>query len=196
MGCFTDKLSADIVIDCDNIAIGGVEDDIVLIAHEDIDKTASTINASNRLVLDDLSAVSGKSGFLVSGIRNAQGFLSEFVPSEETLDKWRHVYDGVIATPTSTNRLEASKLAKGKSYVAVVRTRYKGIAKADEFKVLGWTNGLYITAMTENSRESDGMIKFTLSSKDAYLEHDMPRILLETDNATTLIAFNNKFATT
>lgn len=195
MGCFTDKLSADIAIDCDNISIGGVEEDIVIIAHEDVDKVTSTINSSNRLLLDDFNAISGKSGFLLEGIKNAQGILAEFVPSEETLDKWRHVYDGVIATPSALNRFEASKLAKGESYMIVVRTRYKGVSKADEFKVLGWDAGLYVTAMTENSRENDGMIKFTLSSKDNSLEYNTWKTLLETDNATTLIAFGNKFAT-
>ena len=195
MGCFTDKISADIAIDCDNIAIGGVEDDIVIIPHEDVDKTVSIINASNRLILDDFAAVSGKTGFLIQGVKNAQGFLAEFVPSEETLDKWRHSYDGVIATPSAANRLQASNLTKGVPYMIVVRRRYKGAAKADEFAVLGWDAGLYVTAMTENTRESDGMIVFTLASKDSSLEYETYRTLLDTDNATTLTAFNNKFAT-
>ena len=119
----------------------------------------------------------------------------EFVPGDDVLDKWRHTYDGVIASPTTENRLEASKLAKGEAYLVVIRKRFKGANGEDEFIVLGWDTGVYITVMTENSREADGMFKFTLSSKDKYLEYDMARNLLETDNATTLLAFNNKFAT-
>lgn len=195
MKCFTDEISENIAIDCENIAVGGVEDDVVIIPFDAVDKTASTINVSNPTLLDDLACVSGKSGFLLEGVKNAQGFLSEFVPNEETFDKWRHTYDGVIATPSAVNRLEAQKLASGKPYMVVVRRRYKGLAKADEFLVLGWTNGVYVTAMTEGSRENDGMIKFTLASKDKWLEHYMPKTLLDSDNATTLTAFNNKFAT-
>lgn len=195
MGCFTDRISADIAIDCDNLAIGGVEDDVVIIPHDEVDKTASTVNVTNRMILDAFAAVSGKTGFLLEGVKQAQGFLAEFVPSAETFDKWRHTYDGVIGTPSAVNRLQASKLSKGTPYMVVIRRRYKGAAKADEFIVLGWDAGMYITAMTENSRESDGMIKFTFSSKDDSLEYDMFRTLLDTDNATTLTAFNNKFAT-
>lgn len=195
MSCFTEEISADIAIDCNNLAIGGVEDDVVILPFNEVDKTASTINATNRLLLDALACVSGKTGFLLEGVKQAQGFLAEFVPSTETYDKWRHAYDGVIGTPSAANRLQASKLSKGKPYMVVIRRRYKGASKAEEFIVLGWDAGLYITAMTENSRENDGMIKFTFSSKDDSLEYDMFRTLLDTDNATTLTAFNNKFAT-
>ena len=195
MGCFTDTLAADITVNCDYLGIGGVEDDIVLIPHNDLDKTASTINATNRMLFDDFACKSTKTGFLLEGIKQVQGFLSEFVLGSDTLDKWRHVFDGVIASPTAANRLQASKLAKGEPYVAVIRKRFKGLNGADEFLVLGWDAGVYITVMTENSREQEGMIKFTLSSKDESLEYDMVRNLLDTDNATTLTAFNNKFAT-
>ena len=195
MGCFTDTLSADVLVNCDYLGQGGIEDDVILIPHNDVDKTASTFNVSNRMLFDDLACKAGKTGFLLEGIKQAQGFLVEFVPGDDVLDKFRHSYDGVIASPTTANRLEASKLSKGEAYLVVIRKRFKGVAEADEFIVLGWDTGVYITVMTENSREADGMFKFTLSSKDKYLEYDMARNLLETDNATTLVAFNNKFAT-
>ena len=193
MGCFTDILAADILVNCDHLGIAGVEDDVVIIPHNDVDKVASVLNATNRMLLDDLSCKTGKTGFSLEGIKQVQGFLCEFVPGSDTLDKFRHVYDGVIASPTKENRLQASKLAKGEPYMVVVRKRFKGPSGEDEFVVLGWDTGVYITAMTENSREQDGMIKFTLSSKDDSLEYDMVRNLLDTDNATTLTAFNNKF---
>lgn len=195
MSCFTDDISDDILLDCDNLSIAGVEDDIVIIPFEAVDKSATTINATNRLMLDDLITKTGTTGYKLEGIKQAQGFNSEFVPSTETFDKWRHVLDGVIGTPTPENRLQASKLAKGKPYMLVVRRRYKGPNNTSSFLVLGWDAGVYITAMTENSRESDGAIKFTFSSKDVSLEYDMPRNLLDTDYDTTLVSFNNKFAT-
>tara|TARA_B110001452_G_scaffold266516_1_gene273603 strand:+ start:1000 stop:1590 length:591 start_codon:yes stop_codon:yes gene_type:complete len=195
MGCFTDRLAGDIIVNCDHLGIGGVEDDVVLIPHNDLDKTASPMNSSNRMLFDDFACKSTKTGFLLSGIKQVQGFLSEFVPGSDSLDKWRHVFDGVIASPTTANRLQVSKLAKGEPYVVVLRRRFKGNDGADEFLVLGWDAGVYITVMTENSREQDGMIKFTLSSKDESLEYDMVRNLLDTNNATTLTSFNNKFAT-
>lgn len=195
MGCLTDRLAADLANNCDNLTITGLETDVILIPHSQVNKVLSTLNATNRMLIDNLEATSGNTGYLLEGVKQLHGYNWEFVPSEETTDKFRHTFEGVIMTPNAANRLSASKLAKGESYLVVVHKRYKGANNADAFLVLGWDTGLYVTAMTENSKESDSAIKFTLSSKDDSLEHDMPRLLLETDYATTLTAFTNKFAT-
>lgn len=195
MGCLVDTLAADFVNDCDNLTVTGIESDVILIPLLDVDKTASTINATNRMLLDNLACTSGNTGFLLEGIKQLNGYNWEFVPSEETTDKYRHVFTGVILTPDAENRLSASKMAKGTSYLVVIHKKYKGANQEDAFLVLGWDTGLYVTEMTENSKEADAAIKFTLSSKDDSLEYDAPRLLLETDYATTLAAFVNKFAT-
>ena len=195
MGCLTDRLAADLTNDCDNLTISGLETDVVLIPHSVVNKTLSVLDGTNRMLLTNLESNSGGTGYVLEGVKQLHGYNWEFVPSEETTDKYRHTFEGVIMTPSAANRLQASKLAKGESYLVVVHKRYKGAASADAFLVLGWDAGLYITAMTENSKEADSAIKFTLSSKDDSLEHDAPRILLETDYATTLAAFVAKFAT-
>lgn len=195
MGCLTDKLAADFLNDCDNLSITGIEADVVLIPHTDVDKVASIINATNRILLDNLACTSGNTGYTLEGIKQLNGYNWEFVPSEETTDKYRHVFTGVILTPGAENRLSASKMAKGTSYMVVIHKKYKGADQKDAFLVLGWDTGLYVTEMTENSKEADAAIKFTLSSKDDSLEYDMPRNLLDTNYATTLLAFQNKFAT-
>ncbi len=194
MGCLTDKLAADILNDCDNLSISGIESDVLIVPFSDVDKAGSTINASNRMIVDDLVLKSGKTGLLLEGIKQTQGYNWEFIPSEETIDKYRHTFEGVIMTPSADNRLSASKMAKGESYMVIIHKRYKGANNADAFMVLGWDAGLYVTAMTENSKESDSAIKFTLASKDDTLEYDQPRLVLDTDYATTLASFTNKFA--
>lgn len=193
--CLTDKLSADIANNCDHLAVGGIEADVILIPYSSFDKASSTIDGSNRMLITDLATKAATTGYLLEGIKQLNDFNQEFVPSEETVDKWRHTFNFVIMTPSAANRLQASKLTKGESYLVVIHRKYKGVDNLDAFLVLGWDQGLYITAMTENSKESDGAIRATLASKDTNLEYDMVRNLLETDYATTLLAFNNKFAT-
>lgn len=194
MGCLTDKLSADIIVDCDNLSFSGLESDVILIPRTDFDRTASTINATNNILLDNLTAKSGLTGFLLEGVKSLNSTNSEFVPSDETVDKFRHTFRGIIVTPSAANRQQASKLAKGQSYVVVVNKKWKGASDADAFQVLGYDAGLYLTEMTEGSNDNDANILFTLASKDASLETEMPRNLLMTDYETTLTAFNNKFA--
>lgn len=193
MGCLTDKISANITVDCNNLSIAGLEADVIIIPRSVFDRANSTINASNDILLDDLKCLSGNTGYKLEGVKQLHSTNSEFVPSEETLDKFRHTFRGVILTPSAENRLQASKLAKGESYVVVVNKKWKGENDEDAFQVLGFDAGLYLTEMTEGSKDNDGAILFTLASKDSSLENDIPRNLLMTDYATTLTAFTNAF---
>ena len=194
--CLTDRLAADIVNDCENLSISGIESDILLIPHSDVDKTASTIDPTNPLLITDLVLKAGKTGFLLEGVKQTNGYNSEFVVGDEqTPDKSRHVIRGRILTPSAANRLQANKLGKGESYMAVVNKKYKGKDSKDAFLVLGWDAGMYLSSKTENSLENDGAILLEMSSKDTMLEKDDPKVLLETTYETTLTAFNNKFAT-
>ncbi len=192
--CFLESLSSDIVNDCDNITKSGIETDVVLIPRKDIDFSASTVDQTNRMLITDIVLKAQTTGYLLEGVKQLNGYSWEFVPSEETIDRYRHTFNGVIMTPSAKNRLEMSKLARGEQYVAVVNKKYKGADRKDAFLVLGWDTGMYVTAQTENSKESDAAIQFTLSNKDNELEDEAPRIVLDTDYSTTLTAFNNKFA--
>lgn len=194
MSCITDYIDDDIINDCDNLSITGVESDIVVIPHKEFDKTASVLNADNRMLLDDLVLNAGTSGFKIEGIRQKNIYKAEFVPSEETLDRYKHMVGFAIMTPSPENRLQASKLAKGESYLVVIRRRYKGAEGKAEFIVLGYDAGLYVTVNTEASNENDGAFILEMASKDKSLEYDMARNLFEGDTQSTSEAFNNKFA--
>ena len=194
MGCLTDFLANDIVNNCDHLAVSGIEEDVILIPFRHFDKGNSVVDATNRMLITDLVLTSGNAGNKLEGVKQLNRFNDEFVPNEDGVDRWRHTFEGRIMTPSTENRLAASKLTKGESYVIVIHRKYKGVNNADAFLVLGWDSGLYVTTMTESSVDNDGAFVFTMASKDNSLEYDMPRNLLETDYDTTLVAFNAKFA--
>ena len=77
-----DKLSADIIKDCNNKPIGGLEVNAVFINFDDIDKENSTLDA-NELVITDLATFSTKSGFLLEGIKQTNGASFELVKKED-----------------------------------------------------------------------------------------------------------------
>ena len=77
-----DKLSADIIKDCDNKPIGGLEVSAVLINFEDIDKTASTISGTNDLIITNLATDSGTAGFVLEGIKQTNGASFELVKKD------------------------------------------------------------------------------------------------------------------
>jgi len=189
----TGNLTADIIFDCANAPIGGIEQNVVLINKEDIDIAATTVDDTNRILVTNLQLKPGKTGYLFKGIKQSNGKAWELVKKENAPDKFKHTFSGVIFNPTALNKQQADQLSKGAKYVAVVEQVWKGAASADAFEILGYSSGLEITTMTNSSRENDNMIMFELASADGFEETTMPKTFLDGDYAATKTAFTNKF---
>ena len=86
-------------------------------------------------------------------------------------------------------------MASGGRYVIIIEKKWKGQNQADAFEILGYDSGLVIASVVWNTKESDGVIKFELASGEGEEEPKMTYNILETNYATTLVAFNGKFAT-
>ncbi len=190
-----EKLAADLEKDCDNKPKGGIEVDVVLINMDDIDYSTSTIDAANNLIITNLSTFSGTAGFKLEGIKQVNGASFELIKNEEGFDKYGHLFAGVILNPSAENKKQLANIASGGRYVVVVEKKWKGADQEDAFEVLGWDAGLVISTIVWNTKESDGVIKFELASEDGFEEPEMTRNNLETDYATTKIAFDAKYAT-
>lgn len=189
----TGLLTADITFDCANAPIGGIEQNIVLINKDDIDTTATTYDESNRLLVTNLQLKSGKVGYKLTGVKQANGKAWELVKKENAPDKFKHTFSGVIFNPSLDNKSQADSLSQGAKYVVVVEQLWKGAENADAFEILGLKSGLEISTMTNSSKENDNMIVFELASVDGFEEPTMPKTLLETDYATTKTVFDAAF---
>lgn len=190
-----EKLTADILKDCDNKPKGGIETNVVLINFEDVDKATSTLDPTNDLIITSLATLSGTTGYSLEGIKQVNGASFELVKKEDAFDKYTHLFAGVILSPSAANKKLLAEIASGGRYIAVIEKKWKGADQADAFEVLGWDSGLEISTVVWNTKESDGVIKFELASAEGFEEDEMTRNVLETDYATTKTAFNNKFAT-
>ena len=189
----TGNLTADILFDCANAPVGGIEQNVVLINKNDIDVVNTTVDATNRVLVTNLQLLPGKTGYLLTGVKQANGKAWELVKKDNAPDKFKHTFSGGIFNPSAANKLQADSLSKGAKYVAVVEQVWKGTDSDDAFEVLGLDAGLELMTMTNNSKENDNMIMFELSSADGFEDTTMPKTLLETDYATTKTAFTNKF---
>lgn len=190
-----EKLAADLAKDCDNKPIGGVEVNAVLINFDDVDKTTSTLDATNDLIITNLATFSGTTGYSLEGIKQSNGASVELVKKEDSFDKYKHLFSGVILTPSAENKKSLANIASGGRYIVVIEKKWKGASQADAFEVLGWDSGLVISTLVWNTKEADGTIKFELASEDGYEEPEMSRNNFETDYATTKTAFDAKYAT-
>jgi hypothetical protein len=190
----TGSLTADIIFDCANAPVAGIEQNVVLINKDDIDIAATTISATNRIMVTNLQLKPGTTGYLLTGVKQSNGKAWELVKKENAPDKFKHTFSGVIFNPGAENKQQADQLGKGGKYVAVIEQVWKGEDSAEAFEILGLSSGLELSTMTNSSRENDNMIVFELASVDGYEEVTMPKTLLDGDYAATKTAFTNKFA--
>ena len=191
----TGQLTDDINFDCENAPIAGIEQNIILINKDDIDVSATTVAAGNRLLVDNIQLKAGKTGYLLKGVKQSNGKAWELVKKENAPDKFKHTFSGVIFNPSLANKTQADNLSKGGKYVVVIEQVWKGGANADAFEVLGYHSGLELTTMTNSSKENDNMIMFELASADGFEETTMPKTYFKEAEAYGIrkALFDNNF---
>jgi hypothetical protein len=189
----TQKLTADLLIDCDNLPVGGLEVNAWIFNKTDIDRSAVTFDASNKISMTNFQLLSAKVGFKLEGIKQSNAKNYALVPKENLPDKWLHQFNGVIFNPTVNNKLQLNSLSEGGRYVVVVEQLWKGATDASAFEVLGYNVGLKLTESVNNSVENDNGITLVLASEANYEETNVPYTLLDIDYATTKAAYDNGF---
>jgi hypothetical protein len=189
----TGKITANLLLDCDNLPVGGLTVNAVIINIEDIDRSATTIDATNRVLMTNLQLLSGKTGYSFQGIKQSNGKNYSLVQKENLPNKWNHGFTGVVFNPTPENKLQVSDMSLGGKYVVVVEQLWKGEDSEDAFEVLGFYTGVELIEATNNSAENDNTINLVFANADGFEEPGVPHTLLDTDYATTKAAFNNLF---
>lgn len=189
----TAELTGDIAFDCLNAPVGGIEQDVVLINKNDIDIVTTVTSTTNRVLLTNLQLKPGKTGYKLTGVKQSNGKSWELVKKENSPDKFKHTFSGVIFNPSAENKMQADYLSQGGSYIAVVEQKWKGANNTGAFEVLGLSAGMELSTMTNSSKENDNMILFELASVDGYEEPTMPKTLLDVSYAATKTVFDNKF---
>lgn len=185
-------LTGDILFDCDNQMVGGIEVDVLLFNHSDIDKVASTYDPTNKVKLTNLALKAGKSGFLLEGVKQIFSLKTELVPKEMGLDREKHSFSGMVLNFTAENKQRLHEM-KGGYFAVMVQLKWKGASSEDAFQLGGFDSGMLLKEVTWATNENDAAVSFVLASEDGYEETKPVLTVLETDYATTALAFTNKF---
>lgn len=186
------KLTADIIFDCADKSKKGLDGGrAVVINWDDVDRAGSTVSAAT---ISDLVLLAGKSGFAAEWFKDLASVNSAFAPNTEDVDGFLHNFLCRIPTSSAENAERARELSQGR-YIVVVETRYKGVANAEAFKVLGWESGLKLSEMTWNTLENSGAIPYTAATEEGDTESYPYNVFLETNYATSKATFDALFAT-
>ncbi len=193
MSCGEGLLTGDLLYDCDNGSIAGLETNVVLINRNQFDYSALTYDSLNKMIATGFALKAGNTGFFLSGIKQTNAISYELVKKEKSADKKKHIFTGVILSLSAVNKLQLQLMSEGGRYILVVEKKWKGVNDVDAFDVLGLDAGLELNVVTYNSNEDDGTATIELSSVDGEEETKFPVNLLLSDYAATKTAFDNKF---
>jgi hypothetical protein len=187
-------LTDDILFDCENASIGGIEVDVLLFNTKDIDRTATTFDANLKTKITNFALKAGKTGFLLQGVKQVNALKFELVKKEMGPDKFKHTFAGLMLNLSTENKQRLIELAQGGLFAVAVELKWKGANNAEAFQLAGFESGLELMVTTWSTGENDGTVSIELSSKEGYEESKPVCTILETNYATTATAFANKFA--
>jgi hypothetical protein len=194
MGLCDGLLTDDILFDCENASIGGIEVNVLLFNHSDIDRTTTTFDATLKTKITNFALKAGKTGFLLQGVKQVNALKFELVKKEMGPDKYKHTFAGLLLNLSTENKQRLLELSQGGLFAVGVELKWKGASNVEAFQLAGYESGLELMVTTWSSGENDGTVSIELASKDGYEESKPVCTILETDYATTATAFGNKFA--
>lgn len=184
-------LATDILRDCTNKPVPGVEQKLVLIPAN----TRSSYTRSGGLITAlTLSAA----GFTIDGIKDIMNFQNSFVNPDDGESGFKHGIQGIrIQDPSVEVRNAINAMATGgNKYFAVLERRWQGANQDDAFLFFGTEFGLEVPdgGIIDNSNENDGCMVLTLTTGSIFKEPRVPDVLLLTNYDTTKTAFDAAFA--
>ncbi|TVR42398.1 MAG: hypothetical protein EA392_00385 [Cryomorphaceae bacterium] len=172
---------------------GGADEELLLIQHNDIDRTAGqngfTFNTTNPTIIEAIGIKVGKQAFAFKGKRNPNAVMSE--PVEQDFSSgFQHglmfnLYEVSPATVEILKSLQQNKV------MGILKTNQRNSTGNNIFKVVGRAVGLYLVEGTYNSAENQGVVQVTLQPQGDLLEPNFMEFLFDTDIPTTVALYES-----
>lgn len=138
--------------DCNNLPAKGYERLAILINREDIDFTNTALSETHQNVLTSLGLKSGKVGYEIHQMGGTPFSGSNAALEDNTY--YRSVTKNLVIAVINNDRdvygQFVDPLINGE-FVAIVERKDKGKDQASAFEVLGYHNGLTLTALAEDA---------------------------------------------
>lgn len=185
-------LYEDVIFDCSNPPKSGIEQDVLIMNWQDIDRSATLFN-DNKTKIIRLRLHKGKRAYLFKGLKNL--FQGQTKPLINNLANGHSHSLNIRVFENNENTIaQINNIINKGHFVAIVEILDKGITAKNAFEILGYDSGLEVDASSQgrNYNTNDGAYLLTLSTPKHLKEPRTPYKWLETDYQTTLRQFNNK----
>lgn len=179
------KITANVVIDCDNPMVAGNGDILTLINKEDWDEAVISRDPANDQLITGITLATGDIGY------KFEGKNSSIEPTQKLVKlKYSEVYDHEVSCKAfkadAATKDQLEKLAAGK-VVAIVENLHKGAGGSSAFEVYGDEIGLELQELERVLADADTQSAFSLVLRTPEIakEAHLPASLFLTDYATT-----------
>lgn len=186
-----------LLYDCENKSVGGINQKVKLINRCDINAADWTLNRSLNPTCAHNIAFSGTDPVTLNAVE-VQGIpgkrlLNAGFSSSNTEYGWYYTHTVNLFNQglTQASLCNVKAFGEGADVIAIVEQNFKGENNQDAFLVYGWDTGLKLGDMTYDSNENNGNSIIPLTSLDPDLEPFPPMVLLMTDYATTKAFFDS-----
>lgn len=188
----------DLLYDCENKAVGGIEQTLKLINRCDIDVADWTLTRSmNGTTCSHSIAFSGAdpaslNARTVQGIPGKRLLNATFASSDTDFGTYyTHGVNLFGQGLTEEALCNIKAFGEGAEVVAIIKQNFKGPSGESAFLVYGWDTGLKLGEMTYDSNENNGNTMIPLASREPDLEPFPPMVLFMTDFDTTNTFFES-----
>jgi hypothetical protein len=178
------ELTKDLIAaSCGQTAVAGLEDDVILINYNDIDKTASTVTNN---VISSLLLKGSKKGFKFSTFGRSLDESGITFTKGTYRNTWAHDLYLRIFTKDEDAKKYVNEFGDGAKVVAIVRNNEIGKDGDVAYEVYGWDNGLELKESTSTVAMQDGVVYMLhIGSSDTAQEGSIPKSVFATDLETT-----------
>ena len=182
------QIASSILRNCDKPLVTGLEETIYLLPFDDVDKTLSTLDATNKQLLTNLVMKAAKTGYKVEGIQFSNDHDTALVKGKY-VDAFEHnlmfrIFDISEVTKQWIMQLLNTRV------IVVIGNKVSSGNEAAKYEVLGWELGLELMEMTRNQNDADtkGGYVLKIACDDTNKEPKLPLTFFKTDAATTKAA--------
>lgn len=185
-----DKISDDILKDCDNPPAGGANDRLILFNFDDIDGNV-TYDGTNPIIVTNITLASGVRGYVYEGQNNSNEPRSALVKGRY-VDSYDHEVRFKVFDNSPDAKEQIQKLGKGK-VVALVQNNRKGSSGNSAFEIYGLETGLELQELERALANADtqGAYDLLIRNDEVSRPATLPHSLWDTSFATTLALVNS-----
>lgn len=186
-------IAANIIPNCDNPLVRGLEDNAIIINRADVDFDSCTFDTTNKNQLKVLELKSGKKGYTVKQLNDSFSGTGSTMVKGTYKNRFDNLFNFLLSDNDPTIKEAILNIAGG-SFLVVIENKHKNLAKAttpgdSTFEVIGFDAGLMAETIESLKYDEETQGGYLISLKETGSGRP-PLAFFNTNITTTRAAFD------